>query len=240
MSKVTKKQLQEDIKSLESGITMNWSDMKKIEVRLSRAMTDMATRISNISLQLEGQQRQIRLAADSIGLNKQAIIMLENKAEPKPQLKQLDQSVFNGLDEKRRFAAVDSDGVASYYDGIPEIRKDHFIYLDAPNGAGQSYRLSGTYDASNWQNSLIERKAELKGSDLCRAMLARGDKYVLCGVSDNHDSDAADHEGDDFLAEAVTDFDCKDELFGTTSMRWNYAVPINNMGEPLTAKEVGL
>lgn len=86
----------------------------------------------------------------------------------------------------------------------------------------------------------VDLSGELTGSELCRAMLARGDKYVLCGVSGNDDSDAADHESDDFLAEAVTDFDCKDELFGTTSMRWNYAVPINNKGEPLTASEVGL
>lgn len=168
-----------------------------------------------------------------------------------PQLKQLDRSVFDGLDEKWRFAAVDSDGVASYYDGIPEIRKDHFIYLDAPNGAGQSYRLSGTYDASSWQNSLIERDtakellevdlgSELTGSELCKAMLARGDKFILCGVSDSDDSDAANREDDDFLAEAVTDFDDTDGLFGTTSMRWNHAVPINNQGEPLTASEVGL
>ncbi len=152
MSKVTKKQLQEDIKSLESGIAMNWSDMKKIETKISRAMTDMATRISNISLQLEGQQRQIHLAADSIGLNKQAIIMLENErkaeaeAEPEPQLKQLDQSVFDGLDERWVAASVEENGIVR-------------LYLSNENNPYDcEYHLAGTkYDTTDWQNSLIER-----------------------------------------------------------------------------------
>ena len=166
----------------------------------------------------------------------------------KPQLKQLDQSVFNGLDEKWRFAAVDLDGESWVYREQPKIDKgdDRWSASNTPPNS-----IGTGYDTTDWQNSLIERdtakellevdlSSELTGSELCKAMLARGDKYVMCGVSDVDDSDAANHESDDFLAEAVTDFDCKDELFGTTSMRWNYAVPINNQGEPLTASEFGL
>ena len=66
MSKVTKN---ERISTLEDAVAMNWSDMKKIETKISRAMTDMATRISNISLQLEGQQRQIHLAAELLEID---------------------------------------------------------------------------------------------------------------------------------------------------------------------------
>ena len=165
------------------------------------------------------------------------ITILDSK---EPQLKQLDQSIFDGLDEKWRFAAVDSNGGAYIYEHEPHLYYDR-DYWCVREGNYKNLTHSAEYDTTDWQNSLIEReKKELTGSDLARAMLARGDKFVLCGVSDVDDSDAANHESIDFLAEAVTDFDCKDELFGTASMRWRYAVPINNQGEPLTAADVGL
>lgn len=194
---------------------------------------------------IQEQADMIVELAGMIKKNKQSIIKLENERE-QPTLKTLDQSVFDGLDEKWRFAAVDADGSANGFDVRVYPRGGDkyglFAYADDyANSDDNSIRLGEGYDASNWQNSLIEReKKELTGSELCKAMLARGDKYVMCGVSDVDDSDAANHEDDDFLAEAVTDFDNKDGLFGTDSMRWIYAVPINNQGEPLTASEVGL
>ena len=325
MIKVTKN---ERISTLEDAVAMNWSDMKKIETKISRAMTDMATRISNISLQLEGQQRQIHLAADSIGLNKQAIIMLENKAEPKPQLKQLDQSIFDGLDENWRFAAVDGcTGRAYVYE-----QKPHFFH-------GRDYwriheglqRIVGhDYDASNWQNSLIEREPELQlkqldqsvfdgldekwksaatntdgkaylhnmpksmmyfnhssygwcskdydahemqligdgfdpsgfavgfierdtakellevdlsseltGSDyfysnITSALLESGSKLVVCFVSNLSESDALSEKHIEVILGLDVEFNDSDD-YG-----WQYAVPINNQGEPLTQAEAGL
>lgn len=174
------------------------------------------------------------------------ITILDSK---EPQLKQLDQSIFNGLDEKWRWVARDHNGDRYAYAAKPYARDATGTWV---NNSDLSARyLDAGYDDENWQNSLIERdtekellevdlSSELTGSDLARAMLARGDRFILCGVSDVDDSDAANHESIDFLAEAATDFDCKDELFGTASMRWRYAVPINNQGEPLTASEVGL
>ena len=171
--------------------------------------------------------------------------------EPQPQLKQLDQSVFDGLDEKWRFAAVDGNkGFPIVYEFKPYAFESGKHYTNRHGLYKDLTHLTG-YDTTDWQNSLIERdtaaellevdlSSELTGSELCKAMLARGDKYVMCGVSDSDDSDAANHEDDDFIAEAVTDFDNKDGLFGTASMRWFYAVPINNQGEPLTASEAGL
>lgn len=167
------------------------------------------------------------------------------KTEPK----QLDQSVFDGAHEMWRFASVDADGAGFRFAERPELTDCFWRNVNCSRFDRLSQ--SGAYDASNWQNSLIERdiakepaevdlSSELTGSDLARAMLARGDKFILCGVSDIDDSDAENHEDDDFLAEVVTDFDDKDGLFGTASMRWIYAVPINNQGEPLTASEVGL
>lgn len=186
--------------------------------------------------------------AGMVKMNKLSIIKLENERE-QPKLKQLTQSVFDGLDEKWRFAAINSDGAAFAF--VSEPARHGTFWSNSNRNQLISRSGKGAYDTTDWQNSLIERdtakellevdlSSELTGSELCKAMLARGDKYVMCGVSDVDDSDAANHESDDFLAEAVTDFDCKDELFGTTSMRWNYAVPINNQGEPLTASEFGL
>lgn len=179
------------------------------------------------------------------------IELLEKKVisdEPKPQLKQLDQSIFNGLDEKWRFAAVDSDTRVYIYEARQHIEDNRYWFGDF----GLQKYIGEGYDASDWQNSLIERdiakellevdlSSELTGSELCRAMLARGDKFILCGVSDVDDADAASNEYDDLVSDAVTDFNCKGGFFGTvSSMRWYHAVPINNQGEPLTASEVGL
>lgn len=72
----------------------------------------------------------------------------------KPQLKQLDQSVFDGLDEKWRFAAVDGNGEVRLQESRPIINKINEVWA-CP---GQPEKSAGMgYDASNWQNSLIER-----------------------------------------------------------------------------------
>ena len=150
-----------------------------------------------------------------------------------PKLKVLDQSVFDGLDEKWRFAAVVEDGRALYFDKRPYDSDDitgHFVF----KGDYEASFCGTGYDASNWQNSLIEReRKELTGSDLCRAMLARGDKFVMCFFSDDSDRIAALG-----AAEGVCLDWCAE--FRTYKTEWKYAVPINNQGEPLTAKEVGL
>lgn len=70
-----------------------------------------------------------------------------------PQLKQLDQSVFDGLDEKWRFAAVDGDGVVHVYDETPRLLENLF---HAHKGMEQEW-FGTYYDTTDWQNSLIER-----------------------------------------------------------------------------------
>lgn len=94
--------------------------------------------------------------------------------EPEPQPKKLDQSIFDGLDEKWRFAAVDKGGAVWVYSGKPD-RDCGYWFVKEPVGMSIGYG----YDASNWQNSLIERdtakelaevdlSSELTGSELCR------------------------------------------------------------------------
>lgn len=159
--------------------------------------------------------------------------------EPEPQPKQLDQSVFDGLDEKWRFAAVDGGTNRVYvYEQKPHLPHggDYWgIYEGLQRFIGEGY------DASNWQNSLIERdtdkellevdlSSELTGSELCRAMLERGDKYVMCLVFD--DTRNLD------VTYVIRGY--HDGYFHTKRNSWENAIPINNQGEPLTAAEAGL
>ena len=150
----------------------------------------------------------------------------------KPQLKQIGQSIFDGLDEKWRFAAVDADGTRCDYETKPRL--DHAQWACVLGGFR---RLVGDYDASNWQNSLIERdtakellevdlSGELTGSDLARAMFERGDNYIMCVVGT--------------IKEVVIIDTFQDGYFYSKGVRYLNPKPINNQGEPLTASEVGL
>lgn len=150
---------------------------------------------------------------------------ITRKQEPK--LKVLDQSVFDGLDAKWRFAAVDKCGeVWACTDKVFASRDE--VHL--PSNNQDTIHIKGYYDASDWQNSLIERdKVELTGSDLCRAMLERGDKYVLSDVGGGHNVQVIGGWTEHGFTSRTNQF-C---LFRNP-------IPINNQGEPLTATDVGL
>ena len=232
MSKVTKKERIKELERQVRGLTVLFISLNRWSEYADNMLTELNHALPDpeYDAKCEAQEADIDASLDRhrerLGLNK-------------PQLKQLDQSVFDGLDEKWRFAAINVAGALILSTHPIEAMSGSWI---KKRNLGELINYGFGYDASNWHNSLIERDTakELTGSELCRAMLARGDKFILCGVSDSDDSDAANHEDDDFLAEAVTDFDDKDGLFGTTSMRWNHAVPLNNQGEPLTQAEAGL
>ena len=167
------------------------------------------------------------------------VLSVSNLWEPqKPKPKQLDQSVFDGLDEKWRFAAVDKGGEVWVYSGKPD-RNCGYWFVKEPVGMS----IGKGYDASNWQDSLIERdiakellevdlSSELTGSELCKAMLERGDKIVTCAVKNYED------ELDSY--DAIIAVSSNGEYYESTSNLWSFAVPINNQGEPLTATDVGL
>lgn len=190
---------------------------------------------------------RIKRALKSIDID----ILSDEFDKPKPQLKQLDQSVFDGLDEKWRFAAVDSDGSARAYNynQVP-IGGNHEPRPNQSEKGFEAYEFIGTgYDTSNWQNSLIERdiakellevdlSSELTGSELCKAMLARGDEYVVCLVSNVADSHAINHREHTTLIEQWVE---RNGFYNYRSQEWGYAVPANPAtNEPLTAADVGL
>lgn len=189
-------------------------------------------RIANLESKLVVMQTQINSLIASAHDSTKRLIALEPDNpfhgkfyEPsEPKLKQLDQSVFDGLDEKWRFAAVDASGEVwcSTHKTQPSTSGTHLSHeLKA-----DSMQVNGYCDASDWQNSLIEReKVELTGSDLCRAMLERGDRYVMCAVDDGADVISGTYEDGSLVS--IND-------------AYKVAIPINNQGEPLTAADVGL
>ena len=160
--------------------------------------------------------------------------------QPKPQLKQLNQSVFNNMHERWKFAAIDADGSAYRYNKEALSYGEGFCYEGDDYNEFKFSLIGKGYDASNWRNSLIARdtakdsaevdlSSELTGSELCKAMLARGDKYVMCMTS--------------IGADIIDNLDCP--LSSTCQFigyldNYSHVVPINSRGEPLTASEVGL
>lgn len=157
--------------------------------------------------------------------------------KPRPQLKQLDHSSFDHpyVDDRFKYVAINADGQAVFFESKPVIGNCLDIWVVH---TGSVMPMLKGYDASTWQNSLIERDTvkELTGSDLARAMLARGDEYVMCLLS--NDSDV--HAKESNCTYVIRSFDESDCYFQAKYNRWQYAVPINNQGEPLTQAEVGL
>lgn len=148
----------------------------------------------------------------------------------RPRPKQLDQSVFDGVDSRYSYFAIDEDGSGGFYDQKPELCGDYFT-------SGDGWQPVGQYDASDWKNSLIARESkELTGSELCKAMIIGDRDWVLAYVSNENDATALFHKN----AMVVTDFDLSEDAFYCRGENFAYAVPINNQGEPLTAKDVGL
>ena len=144
-------------------------------------------------------------------------------------LKQLDQSVFDGTHKMWKFAAVDEDGALFKFEERPELTDSFWANVNCSRFDRIS--VAGVYDTTDWQTSLIERETiELTGSELCKAMLARGDTRIMCIVSDEGSRDDLTH-----VIRAYYD-----GKFHTKANSWKYVVPINNHGEPLTSSDVGL
>lgn len=149
-----------------------------------------------------------------------------------PQLKKLDCNVFNGLDSKWKYAAVDANGEAHLY--THHITPDNVEFTYCDDLVVDCQAIGTDYDVIDWKNSLIKRETnELTGSELCKAMLANGDRYVMCLVSDISE-ESVRHEG---IVRVIYSYGA-DYFEDTSYDMWYFATPINSNGEPLTSKEV--
>lgn len=173
---------------------------------------------------------------------------IKKPIQPEPQLKQLDQSIFDGLDEKWRFAMVSSVGIPFVYDYKPTGMR-HFLSDSAAQlmvNLGKVMRIDEyDYDTSNWQNSLIERdiakellefdlSSELTGSDLAVKYFESNERHI-CFVGEDNDGCLSD-----LMIAMVVGYN-EYRGFMTSYNDWfPFVTLINNQGEPLTASEVGL
>ena len=202
----------------------------------------MKIKKSDLLSMIQEQNDVIANLIRQVNCHHKDIIRIESVIEPEPQLKQLDQSVFNNMHERWKFAAVDQNAETNLFEEKPIISSCGNYWV---NASGAFKRSVLHFDNSNWQNSLIERddiakelaevdlSIELTGSDLARAMLARGDKYIS-GFGHHH-SDRLALESK--FADTVSKHT---QCFQSSQNAWDYFVPINNQGEPLTRAEAGL
>ena len=222
MSKVTKKELQYQI----NGLAAEASTRHNSIMRINRALASIG----------------VDIYSDDFDLTEP-----EPQPQPQPQLKQLDQSVFDGLDEKWRFAAVDEDGAVAVY--LAKPISNHLQWYVEDKSVGISYKyfsyMKG-YDTSNWQNSLIERddiakellevdlSSELTGSDLAVKYFESNERHI-CFVGEDNDGCLSD-----LMIAMVVGYN-EYRGFMTSYNDWfPFVTLINNQGEPLTAADVGI
>lgn len=85
----------------------------------------------------------------------------------------------------------------------------------------------------------VDLSSELTGSDYYYSKsvterLESGQELVMCFVSNVSESDAMQERHVEVITSVDTEFN------DTDGYGWQYAIPINNQGEPLTATDVGL
>ena len=241
MSKLTKRQ---QIDALQKCLRTQGIKMRELETRLStqEKWSEYADNmLTELNHALPDPEYDAKCEAQEADINASLDRHRERLCLNKPQLKQLDQSVFKGSPDWAVSAAISPNGKAYVYsvtgDGFYGISDKHGYQI---KGGDRANCIGDNYDTSNWQNSLIERDiakeltgSELTGSELVRAMLERGDRCVMCMVANN--------EANMFLAtRPVVVHGCTDSGFISVAGCYSFAVAVNNQGEPLTASEVGL
>lgn len=117
---------------------------------------------------------------------------------------------------------------------MSKIKKSELLDIVREQGRAITNLLQRVTALEKPQN-IARGEAELKGSDLCRAMIARGDTEILCFVSDVSDEQA--------LIATRLDLICKHKpsLFFNQNNAWRrFAVPVDLSRKPIVAKDVGL
>ncbi|WIF21979.1 hypothetical protein [Shewanella phage vB_SbaS_Y11] len=164
-----------------------------------------------------------------------------DRCEPASNGKQLDQSIFDGLDEKWRFAAIDGcTGRAYVYEQKPQFFHGS-DYWSVSEGNYKGLTCSTKYDTSNWKDSLVDRDAlqdkEPRGSELVKRMLKAGHEYIPCAVSDVEDLVLTAP----LTVVIITSWlDQKGVFMDSAGTEWNYAVPVRTRGKEILAHEADI
>ena len=208
---------------------------KELQYQINGLAAEASTRHNSIM--------RIHRALASIGVDifSDDFDLTEPEPQPQPQLKQLDQSVFDDEPPHLRWAAIEEDG------SVYLFAKKPFIDLCkwAAGVDEVEVYIGDDYDASNWQNSLIERdiakellevdlSSELTGSDLAVKYFESNERHI-CFVGEDNDGCLSD-----LMIAMVVGYN-EYRGFMTSYNDWfPFVTLINNQGEPLTAAEVGL
>ncbi|WP_131667421.1 hypothetical protein [Psychrobacter pygoscelis] len=230
MNKITKKLLLEEI----NKINQRLNDQDRMITELNHALPD-----PDFDAKCEEQFK-----ADCESLDRHAVRLGLAKTE----LKKLDQSVFDGQDEKYQWAAVGADGAVYLYTYQPTRTA-----LNISDEAQKRFEnkevirvSSGGYDTSNWQNSLIKRETAkpkldikvgdkivcTKGLNLTYREIKQGDVYTVTRLPNP-----------DFTAESNGRelwFDFVDDEIRCIFTKKDYAVFEKLEEKPLTASEIAL
>ncbi len=182
---------------------------------------------------IKGLDGVVKLQTQHIrALEKQVSTLLERNPElaeqDKP--KTLDQSVFDGQDDDYRYAVISIEGGVFLFSKKPKIVGGLWSWDVAKDKQKLAVKL-GTYDASNWQNSLIEREAKpLSGNERIKKLLEK-QKLVKIVVSDDSYDDARNNSNI-LVCDAISD--CKNFPIKTQNIYWRYGIPIDDNGSEIT------
>jgi len=236
--KISKKRLANKVRKLE---VQNYDMRQKIK-KMDKALTYLDELTTELNHALPDPEYDAQCEENAIAVGESLARHAVRLGLVKPKLKQLDQSVFDGLDEKWQWAVVKHDGVAVMCDARPTLDYTQWFLPLSLNVCA----IGNGYDTTDWQNSLTERdkvEVELTGSDLCKAMLARGDLMVpvWSGKSDdNARLSAQDESAIDPAINIISSFD-NGYFYDVWGSGYKGAVPISlSTGLELTAAEVGL
>ena len=173
-------------------------------------------RFRKLKVAMRQNQMDINNLARLMEMNRQAIIKLESENE-------------------QRFEALEE-----WSSGADEMLTELNHALPDPE---YDAKCEAVADVEASLDSHRERlglnKPKLTGSDyfysnITSALLESGQKLVVCFVSNMSESDALSEKRIEVITSLDVEFNDADD-YG-----WQYAIPINNQGEPLTASEVGL
>ena len=159
--KISKKRLANKVRKLE---VQNYDMRQKIK-KMDKALTYLDKLTTDLNHVLPDPEYDAQCEQNAVAVEESLARHAVRLGLVKPKLKQLDQSVFDGLDAKWRFAAVNKVGRLMLSPSLM-VSDEKYWYCQF---AGDLYGKDSGYDATDWQNSLIEREnlaAELLEIDL--------------------------------------------------------------------------
>lgn len=162
--KISKKRLANKVRKLE---VQNYDMRQKIK-KMDKALTFLDELTTELNHALPDPKYDAWCEQNAVAVEESLARHAVRLGLVKPELKQLDQSVFDHeyVTDHFKYAALNSNGQSIFFSDKPKYDLGLGIWYST---AGSTMPMLKGYDASDWQNSLIEREniaAELLEIDL--------------------------------------------------------------------------